>query len=109
MPQSNWPFDVFLCHNSHDKSQVKEIAKQLKTSGLNVWLDEWELPPGQVWKQALDERLLEVGSVAVFVGPGGTPWSDLDVQAFLLEFARLNCPIIPVMLDQGSIRPQLPS
>ncbi|MEM8717381.1 MAG: SUMF1/EgtB/PvdO family nonheme iron enzyme, partial [Cyanobacteria bacterium P01_G01_bin.4] len=108
-PQSNWPFDVFLCHNSHDKSQVSEIAKQLQTSGLNVWLDEWELPPGQLWKQALDERLLEVGSVAVFVGPGGTPWNDLDVQAFLLEFARLNCPIIPVMLEEVGTRPQLPS
>ena len=109
MPQSKWPFDVFLCHSSHDKHQVTEIATQLKTNGLTVWLDEWELSPGEIWKQSLDERLLEIGSVAVFVGPGGTPWSDLDVQAFLLEFARLNCPIIPVMLEEVRSRPELPA
>ncbi|MGK7910246.1 MAG: SUMF1/EgtB/PvdO family nonheme iron enzyme [Synechococcus sp.] len=109
MSQFNWPFDVFLCHNSHDKNQVSEIAQQLKTSGLNVWLDEWELQPGKLWKQELDEHLLEVGSVAVFVGPGGTPWSDLDIQAFLLEFARLNCPIIPVILEEVRTRPELPT
>ena len=115
MPQSetllsDWPFDVFLCYNREDKGQVTEIAKQLKTKGMHVWLDEWELQPGQIWKQELDARLLEVATVAVFVGPNGkAPWMDLDVQAFLMEFSRLNCPIIPVILEEVRKRPELPA
>jgi hypothetical protein len=28
-------FDVFLAHNSKDKPQIREVAKQLKQYGLN--------------------------------------------------------------------------
>ena len=28
------PFDVFLCHNSQDKPEVKAIAEQLKERGV---------------------------------------------------------------------------
>ncbi len=35
-------FDVFLCHNSQDKPEVKKIAWQLQQQGLKPWLDEWE-------------------------------------------------------------------
>ncbi len=35
-------FDVFLCHNSDDKSAVIEIANQLKARNLKPWLDVWE-------------------------------------------------------------------
>ncbi len=32
-------FDVFLCHNSDDKSTVKEIGERLKRHGILPWLD----------------------------------------------------------------------
>jgi hypothetical protein len=32
-------FDVFLCHNSEDKSAVREIAQQLVREGIKPWLD----------------------------------------------------------------------
>jgi WD40 repeat protein len=39
-------FDVFLCHNTADKAQVRQIGAQLRDHGLLPWLDEWELRPG---------------------------------------------------------------
>ncbi len=51
----NKPFDVFLCHNSNDKPEVKEIARQLYAEELNPWLDEWQLPPGQPWLPLLEQ------------------------------------------------------
>ena len=39
-------FDVFLSYSSKDKDVVLEIAERLKSDGLNVWFDEWEIGAG---------------------------------------------------------------
>ena len=43
-------FDVFLSHNSDDKSVVRDLAEKLKARGIKVWLDEWELVAGRPWR-----------------------------------------------------------
>lgn len=42
-------FQIFLCHASSDKENVRRIYKWLKTEGFNPWLDEEDLRPGQDW------------------------------------------------------------
>lgn len=102
-------FDVFLCHNSKDKPQVKKIGRQLRRLGLRVWLDEWELRPGLPWQPALEDWIEEIGAAAVFVGPDGIgPWQDVEIQAYLREFVRRRCPVIPVILERVSDQPRLP-
>lgn len=39
-------YDVFLSHNSKDKSIVRPIAEELKQIGLKVWLEEWKIKIG---------------------------------------------------------------
>lgn len=39
-------YDVFLSYSSKDKSSVHPLAERLKQDGLRVWLDEWEIKPG---------------------------------------------------------------
>jgi GUN4-like/TIR domain len=102
-------FDVFLCHNSEDKPEVEEIAHQLKAIGLTPWLDKWELPPGRPWRRILEEQIGQVRSAAVFVGSNGQgPWQELEIDALLNEFARRGCPVIPVLLKNAPIKPNLP-
>ncbi len=40
-------YDVFMCHNSKDKPEVKVIGERLKEHGILPWLDESELRAGQ--------------------------------------------------------------
>src|SRR5258708_2630453 len=103
------PFDVFLCHNSKDKPEVKKIAEQLKQAGIVPWLDEWELPPGQPWQRLLEQQIGEIKSAAVFVGKEGVgPWQQMELEAFLREFVARGCPVIPVVLVDAPEKPQLP-
>jgi hypothetical protein len=37
-----------------------------------------------------------------------SPWQDQELGAFLRQFARRRCPVIPVLLP-GSERPDLPT
>ena len=81
-------FDVFLCHNSQDKPAVKAIGEQLKRYGILPWLDEWNLAPFTPWQDELQRIIPQMKAVAVFIGPSGLgPWLNLEMKAFLREFA----------------------
>jgi small GTP-binding protein len=41
-------YDVFISHSSQDKTAVLDLAERLKAAGLRVWLDEWEIKPGDM-------------------------------------------------------------
>jgi hypothetical protein len=102
-------FDVFLCHNSRDKSVVKDIGRRLQAQGIRPWLDEWNLVPGRPWQRALEVQITQIGSAAAFVGADGIgPWQHLELDAFLREFANRGCPVIPVILPQAAKPPELP-
>jgi hypothetical protein len=102
-------FDVFLCHNSEDKPTVIEIAQQLQQNGLKPWLDVWELRPGSIWQFVLEQQIENIGAAAVFVGQQGLgPWQEQEIYAFLQEFMRRKCPVIPVLLSDAPQQPRLP-
>jgi WD40 repeat protein/GTPase SAR1 family protein len=107
--RANGKFDVFLCHHSEDKPIVKQIGEQLKDRGILPWLDEWELQPGLPWQRTLEEQITQIDSAAVFVGQRGIgPWEQLELEAFLRQFARRKSPVIPVLLPEAPEKPQIP-
>jgi hypothetical protein len=44
---TNRPLRVFLCHASADKPAVRELYEKLTARGIDAWLDEKKLLPGQ--------------------------------------------------------------
>ena len=102
-------FDVFLSHNSKDKPAVRVLAEALRARGLKVWLDEWELVPGQPWQEALEEIIETTRSSAVLVGKDGIgPWQDAEMRGCLSEFVERKLPVIPVLLPGAPEAPRLP-
>jgi hypothetical protein len=103
-------FDVFLCHNSEDKPQVRKIAEQLQQYDLKPWLDIWEFSPGRSWQRLLEKQIEQISSVAVFVGKNGFgPWQQQELYAFLSVFVGRDCPVIPVLLPNAPTKPELPA
>lgn len=101
-------FDVFLCYNSHDRELVKRIGLALCGLGLHPWLDEWELRPGKRWQDLLSQQISKIKSAAVFVGGEIGPWQNMEIEAFLDEFIKRGCPVIPVILESCVEAPKLP-
>ncbi len=46
MSQTEFQYDVFLSHSSEDKDIVRDLADRLKSDGVRVWFDEWEIKSG---------------------------------------------------------------
>jgi TIR domain len=102
-------FDVFLCCNSEDKPAIREIARRLAQKGIKPWIDEEQIRPGTSWQKALGQQFESIKSAAVLVGESGVgPWQDQEIQAFLNQFQRRPCPIIPVILASAKTTPNLP-
>ncbi len=98
-------FDVFLCHNSQEKSQVEKIREQLRAQGIFAWLDKYDFEPFRPWQKQLDEIMPRIKATAIFLGSSGVgPWQDLEVQGFLQEFVerdlRMGLVILPDCPDE---------
>jgi formylglycine-generating enzyme required for sulfatase activity len=51
------PLKVFLCHASADKPTVRKLHRYLKQRGIQPWLDEVDLLPGQDWQVEIPKAL----------------------------------------------------
>ncbi len=102
-------FDVFIAYNREDEEVVERIAEALRSLGLAPWFDKWHLPPGRVFQAQLESALPACRSVAVFVGPASVgPWERLEMRAAISMYVKRNVPVIPVLLSDIGVYPELP-
>jgi DNA-directed RNA polymerase subunit RPC12/RpoP len=83
----SFAYNVFLSHNSADKSRVRQLAKRLRGAGLRVWFDEWLIKPGDDIYLAI-ERGLEAARVQVLcLSPAalGSEWVALERSTVLFR------------------------
>ena len=105
----NQPFDIFLSHNSKDKTVIRDIKRLLMEHQLSVWLDEDELQPGMNWMPLLEAAINTCKSAGAFVSSSGIgPWEDEEIQALLTKAVRNKIPVIPVLLPGDYDPPELP-
>src|SRR5260370_6739593 len=103
-------FDVFLSHSSKDKAVVRPIAERLRKDGLRVWLDEWELKPGDSVPKKIDDGLEQSRVLVLCMSAQafGSDWATLESQTF-----RFRDPLnkerrfIPLRLDDAPIKGSL--
>ena len=60
--------------------------------GILAWLDVKELAPGKPWQPELERQIKNMGSAAVFVD----------------GFVNRDVPVIPVLLPDAPLKPDLP-
>src|SRR5689334_16634878 len=97
-------FDAFISYNRNDATAVKEIAQRLTDVQIKVWLDEWNLVPGEVWQPEVEKTLQKCRSVVVVAGPSGlSPWQREEVRAAIARRVAEShgvFRVIPVLLPQ---------
>ena len=72
-------------------------------------MDIWELRPGSRVQPSIEEQIRKVKAAAIFVGKGGEQSLEgLRVDAFLRQYVRRKCPVIPVILPNIDKVPTLP-
>jgi three-Cys-motif partner protein len=102
-------FDCFLTHSGTDKPAVRDLVQHLRARGITVWLDEERLLPGMPWQPLLEAGIEASRSIVVVVGSSGLgPWQEEETEGFLRLSGMEGRPVIPVLVGQGTVVPELP-
>jgi len=91
--------DVFIAHNSKDKSSVRVLVKALEQRGVRPWLDEQEIPPGRWFQDIIQAEAKRAKSAAIILGPSGLgKWEALELRIFVEQCVSRDIPVMPVLL-----------
>jgi len=100
---------VFLCHSSSDKPTVRNLFHRLRNDGVDPWLDEEKLLPGQEWQQEIPKAVRQSDVVLVCLSKASinkVGYVQREIR-FALDIAEEQPEgfifIIPVRLEECSI------
>lgn len=96
---TNKVFDVFISHASEDKEDVvRPLAQSLKSGGLDVWYDEFELKIGDSLRRKIDEGLSKskFGIVILskdFIAKG---WTNYELDGLVTRAVNGDQILLPI-------------
>jgi hypothetical protein len=105
MPPSDKPgtFDLFISYKHRDSSDVVEaVAKQLKSRGLDVWLDSDQMHPGDSIVKSIERGLSDSIDAMVVLSPNYFEgWSEQERRAIFNLMVDGKTRIVPVWFKVG--------
>jgi hypothetical protein len=98
--------DLFLSHSARDKDFVWQLAEDLAFCEVDVWLDQWELRPGESLHDAIGHALSTSRFVAVVIGPNfsDSRWAGDEMkQALARECREKTTVVVPILAADASM------
>lgn len=95
---------AFISHSHRDKPWVTPFVAKMRLSGADVWLDEWEIQPGDSISGKVNQALDLVDTVLLFwsVDAAASAWVNTETESALTrKLAEAGFRRIPVKLDDA--------
>ena len=91
---------VYLAHASEDKALVRPLAAQLMANGVEVWLDEWEIEPGDSLRSKMEEGLLAMTHFVVVLTPTALtkPWVAMEIDVGMVRKVGGESRFVPLLV-----------
>jgi hypothetical protein len=91
----------FFSYVRKDSEFVLKLAKELRASGVNVWLDQLDISGGQRWDHAVEGALATCqGMIAVLTPESLVSNNVMDEVSYALEEGKL---VVPILLRSCTI------
>lgn len=104
---------VFVSHASEDKDRfVNEFAGRLRKSGVDAWLDKWEMLPGDsLVDKIFEEGLKEAEAVVIVLSKYSVskPWVREELNSSIVSKLQKGTRVIPIVLDECEVPESLKS
>ncbi len=102
---------AFLSHASEDKERFAvQFAERLRAKGVDVWLDQWEIRPGDSLVRRIFTEGIDQADVFIVIASSisvGKPWVQEELDAGVVRKINGTCRLIPVVLDGVPVPPSL--
>ena len=98
---------VFISHAREDKDRfVRQFAERLRQNGIDAWVDEWEIYPGDSLIDRIFEEGLKDASVVIVVISQFSvdkPWVREELNASVVKRINRGGRLIPIVLDETPV------
>ncbi|MBF0430523.1 MAG: toll/interleukin-1 receptor domain-containing protein [Fibrobacteria bacterium] len=98
---------VFLSHASEDKERfVNNFATSLRQNGVDVWLDKWEMLPGDsLVDKIFEEGIKSAEAIIIIVSKYSIikKWVKEEINAGFVSRMKNGTKLIPVIIDDCEI------
>jgi hypothetical protein len=89
---------IFFSYSRMDSPFALKLAKDLRESGADIWIDQLDIQAGSHWDAAVEKALNTAACVLVIISPFSTSSTNvMDEVSFALETGKK---IVPVMLEE---------
>jgi hypothetical protein len=102
---------VFLSHASQDKNLMERLARDLQRARLDVWYDDWEIPPGDSFrKKIFEEGIPNCDLLFAYISSNSADsyWVRRELDAGFIEDTDRNGGFVAVFVESDEIRARLP-
>lgn len=89
---------IFVSYARADADVALKLAGDLKTAGVNVWLDQLDIPPGERWDRAVEEALERSKRLIVILSPTSVGSENvMDEVSYAIDEKK---DIVPVIIER---------
>ncbi len=100
---------AFISYSREDSEFALRLAKSLKEAGANVWLDQLDIKPGQLWDDAIEQALDSADAMLFILSPASVKSKNVrDEMAYGLNRDMVIIPlvyrecIVPLQLQRNN-------
>ncbi len=96
---------IFICYARKDSEFVLKLATNLKSRGVSVWLDQWNIPPGANYNRSIDTAIVDCAQFLIVLSPAVV--DSVEVEGEWLMALEEKKTIVPVLYQECRIPRQL--
>jgi len=97
---------IFISHASEDNDFTLTLGKFLRANGVDAWVDQWEIQPGdKLVKKIFDEGIgkCEVFIVVLSNASIEKPWVKEELDTAVVKRIQDSTKLIPIRLDNCKV------
>jgi TIR domain len=95
---------VFISHSAKDADWARSFAHALKQRGVSVWFDEFDVKPGESWRDALEAGLRNSEIIVALVDQEPSSKANLFFElGAAISMGKRVVSIVPKGIDPGAL------
>ena len=94
---------IFFSYSRKDVTLALRLAEDLRNAGINIWIDQIDIPPGAPWDEEI-QKALEQSDCLLLILSKTSVASDnvLNEVNYALEMKKQ---VLPILIDSGINKP----
>jgi|GEM_PF-1093784 len=99
-------WDVFVSYSKADEDVAIDLAERLRSDGLKVWFDNWNIKPGQSLTRAIEDGLKKSRKLVLMMSEAQSESAWVRAETEAVEFrdpSNKAQSLLPVLIDDTEI------